>query len=43
MPLHVHIHLLTQVFSPLDLIDVLCHLADGIPGIVHGCVVRMFQ
>jgi len=39
----VHIHLLTQVFSPLDLIDVLCHLADGIPGIVHSRVIGMFR
>ena len=39
-PFRLH---LTKVFSPLDLIDVLCHLADGVPGVVYGRVVGMFQ
>ena len=32
-----------QVFSPLDLTDVLCHLADGVHGIVHGHLVGIVQ
>ena len=33
---------LTEIFSSLDLIDILCYLINGVSGIVYCLVVGMF-